>query len=164
MNVNGLNVDVYLEELEQAANSKIYAHIIQSRKSTIDKSFTLGSTEAVDNVNIFQSCDDYAHDDSTLYGCAGLRMAFNPTKSLYYKVVRAGRTTCEIVIQIYSLETGSWSLCRERFNFFFFEHFDSEIYWNDVFHWLENENRQLTYYKLNVEDHDHPIITTIQIP
>ncbi|GJU56874.1 retrovirus-related pol polyprotein from transposon TNT 1-94 [Tanacetum coccineum] len=31
---------------------------IKSRKYTIDKSFTLGSTEAVDNVNILQSCND----------------------------------------------------------------------------------------------------------
>ncbi|GKC86341.1 hypothetical protein Tco_1142058 [Tanacetum coccineum] len=28
----------------------------------------------------------------------------------------------------------------------------------------ETENRQLKHYKLNIEDHDHPIITTIEIP
>ncbi|GKA76681.1 hypothetical protein Tco_0783142 [Tanacetum coccineum] len=70
------------------------------KKSIVDESSTLGSTEAVDNVNIFRSCN-------------GLLIA---------------------------------------------------IYWNDAFHWLETENRQLTHYKLNVEDHDHPIITTMQIP
>ncbi|GKC13804.1 hypothetical protein Tco_1010586 [Tanacetum coccineum] len=59
---------------------------------------------------------DYAHDDSNFYGCAGLRLTFDPTKSPDYKV------------------------------------------------WLETENRQLTHYKLNIEDHEHPIITTIQIP
>ncbi|GJT74239.1 hypothetical protein Tco_1040964 [Tanacetum coccineum] len=29
---------------------------------------------------------DYAHDDSNIYGCARLRLAFDPTKSPYYKV------------------------------------------------------------------------------
>ncbi|GJZ38981.1 hypothetical protein Tco_0585544 [Tanacetum coccineum] len=166
---------------------------IQSIKSTIDKSFTLGSTEAVDNVNILQSYNglllytsggdrfDYVYKPSTnllkclcnqithmkiqlFYGCAGLRMEFDPTKPPYDKVARAGSTSSNIVIQIYSSEIGNWSLCREQFNFFFFVHFDSTIYWNDVLHWLENENRQLTHYKLNIEDHKHPIITTIQIP
>ncbi|GKE46987.1 hypothetical protein Tco_1478245, partial [Tanacetum coccineum] len=33
---------------------------------------------------------DYAHDDSNFYGCAGLRLAFDPTKSPDYKVVHAG--------------------------------------------------------------------------
>nr|GEV94675.1 hypothetical protein [Tanacetum cinerariifolium] len=63
---------------------------IKSKKYTSDKSFTLGFTEAVDNVNILQSCNepDYAHDDSNFYGCAGLRLAFDPTKSPDYKVVR----------------------------------------------------------------------------
>ncbi|GKE00024.1 hypothetical protein Tco_1388007, partial [Tanacetum coccineum] len=35
---------------------------------------------------------DYANVDSNVYGCAGLRLALDPTKSPYYKVVRAGRT------------------------------------------------------------------------
>ncbi|GJT33742.1 hypothetical protein Tco_0924161 [Tanacetum coccineum] len=82
---------------------------------------------------------DYGHDDSNFYGCAGLRLAFDPTKSPEYKVVRAGSNSCDI-------------------------DFDSEIYWNDALHWLKIENRQLTHYKLNIEDHEHPIITTIQIP
>ncbi|GKB53367.1 hypothetical protein Tco_0904120 [Tanacetum coccineum] len=64
---------------------------------------------------------NYAYDDLNFYGCAGLRLAFDPTKSHDYKV-------------------------------------------NDALHWLETENRQLTHYKLNIEDHEHPIITSIQIP
>ncbi|GJR15252.1 importin subunit alpha-9 [Tanacetum coccineum] len=35
---------------------------------------------------------------------------------------------------------------------------------NDAFHWLEGLNRQLKHYKLNIEDHDHPIMTTLEIP
>ncbi|GJT47385.1 hypothetical protein Tco_0956100 [Tanacetum coccineum] len=38
------------------------------------------------------------------------------------------------------------------------------VYWKDASYWLETENRQLKHYKLNIEDHDHPIITTIEIP
>ncbi|GJU57088.1 hypothetical protein Tco_1234854 [Tanacetum coccineum] len=38
------------------------------------------------------------------------------------------------------------------------------IYWNDALHWLETENRKLTHYRLDIEDHEHPIITTIRIP
>ncbi|GKB04264.1 hypothetical protein Tco_0832407 [Tanacetum coccineum] len=107
---------------------------------------------------------DYAHDDSYFYGCAGLRLTFYLTKSPDYKVVRAGRNSYDIVIQIYSSKSGNWTLCKERFTYFFFVHFDSAIYWNDALHWLETENRQRTHYKLNIEDHKHPIITTIQIP
>ncbi|GKC70940.1 hypothetical protein Tco_1116823 [Tanacetum coccineum] len=167
---------------------------INSRKYTIENSFTLGSTEEADKVTILQSCNglllctgsrrhafdyvynpstnllkilpepDYANVDSNVYGCAGLRLAFDPTKSPYYKVVRAGRTCSDIFIQIYCSEKGNWSLCNERFNYFFFLHFDSAMYWNNALHWLETENSQLTHYKLNIEYPDHPIITIIQIP
>ncbi|GKE85844.1 hypothetical protein Tco_1559586, partial [Tanacetum coccineum] len=65
---------------------------INSRKYTIENSFTLGSNEEADKVKILQSCNDYANVDSDVYGYAGLRLAFDPTKSPYYKVVRAGRT------------------------------------------------------------------------
>ncbi|GKD46684.1 hypothetical protein Tco_1271329 [Tanacetum coccineum] len=91
-------------------------------------------------------------------------MAFDPRKTLDYKVVQAGRTSCDIDIQIYSSKTGNWSMCMDRLNYLSFDHFDSAIYWNDAFHWVETKNWQLTHYKLNIEDHDHLIITTIQIP
>ncbi|GKD39609.1 reverse transcriptase domain-containing protein [Tanacetum coccineum] len=61
-------------------------------------------------------------------------------------------------------ETSNWSLWRDQFNYFSCDHFDSVIYWNDAFHWLETENRQLKHYKLNIEDHDHRVITTIETP
>ncbi|GJX67430.1 hypothetical protein Tco_0303157 [Tanacetum coccineum] len=40
------------------------------------------------------------------------------------------------------------------------------IYWNGALHWLETKDIRDGYlkdYKLNIEDHDHPILTTIQI-
>ncbi|GJS43867.1 receptor-like serine/threonine-protein kinase SD1-8 [Tanacetum coccineum] len=109
---------------------------------------------------------DYANVDSNVYGCAGLRLAFDPTKSPYYKVGACwGRHNfLTLFIQIYYSEKGNWSLCNERFNYFFFLHFDSAMYWNNALHWLETENSQLTHYKLNIEYPDHPIITIIQIP
>nr|GEY56269.1 hypothetical protein [Tanacetum cinerariifolium] len=70
------------------------------------------------NMDKMLSEPDYAHDDSKFYGCAGLRLAFDPTKSPDDKVVCAGRNSCEIVIQIYSSKTGSWSLCKERFTYY----------------------------------------------
>ncbi|GJV78845.1 hypothetical protein Tco_1514715 [Tanacetum coccineum] len=89
---------------------------INSRKYTIENSFTLASTEEADKVKILQSCNGfllyYVNDDSNFYGCARL----------------------------------------------------SAMYWNNALHWLEIENSQLTHYKLNIEYHDHPIITIIQIP
>ncbi|GKB96782.1 ribonuclease H-like domain-containing protein, partial [Tanacetum coccineum] len=124
---------------------------LKSKKSAMDRSFTLGSTEEADNVKILQSCNglllcggsglpifyyvynpstnqykklpypDCSLDNSPYYSSAGLRIAFDPTKSSDYKV-------------------------------------------NDALHWLETENRHLTHYKLNIKDHEHPIITTIQIP
>ncbi|GKB53366.1 hypothetical protein Tco_0904119 [Tanacetum coccineum] len=119
----------------------------------MDRSFTLGSIEEADNVKILQSYNglllcggsrmsvfDYVYNPSTnqykklpypdcsldispYYSSAGLRIAFDPTKSPHYKLVD-----------------------------------------NDGLHWLETENRQLMHYSLNIEDPDHPIITTIPIP
>ncbi|GJU01463.1 ferric reduction oxidase 7, chloroplastic-like protein [Tanacetum coccineum] len=138
---------------------------LNSKKSTMDNSF--GSAEEVDHVRILQSCNglllcigsawpvfyyvynpftnllkrlpqpNYLHDDSGFYSSGVLRMTFDPRKSLYYKVVKAGHTSGETHIQIYSSETGNWSLCRDQ---------------------------QLKHYKLNIEDHDHPIMTTLEIP
>nr|GFA24484.1 hypothetical protein [Tanacetum cinerariifolium] len=167
---------------------------LSQKKSSMDRSLTLGFTKEADNVKILQSCNglllcggsgmpvfyyvynpstdqykklsypDCSLDNSPYYSSAGLRITFDPTKSPYYKLVDAGRTFCDIDIQIYSSETGKWSLFSDRFNYFNFDHFDSAIYWNDGLHWLKTENRQLMHYSLNIEDPDHPIITTIPIP
>ncbi|GJS39910.1 hypothetical protein Tco_0564953 [Tanacetum coccineum] len=165
-----------------------------SKKSAVDRSFSRGSTEEADNVKILQSCNglllcggsgmpvfyymynpstnqykkipyaDCSLDNSPYYNNAGLRIAFDLTKSPHYKLVDDGRTFCDIDIQIYSSKTGKWSLCRDRFNYFSFDHFDIAIYWNDGLHWLETENRQLMHYCLNIEDPGHPNIPNIPIP
>ncbi|GJW22979.1 hypothetical protein Tco_0033601 [Tanacetum coccineum] len=109
---------------------------------------------------------DYSHAGSPFYTSAGQRMTFDPTKSLNYKVVHVGRTSSHIDIQTYYSEKGNWKLCRDWFNFFSFDHFDNAIYWNGALHWLETEDIQdgnLKHYNIYIKDHDHPILTTIQI-
>nr|GEU99293.1 hypothetical protein [Tanacetum cinerariifolium] len=167
---------------------------LRLKKSDMDNSFTIGFTEKAKNVKILQSCNglllcsgsgrlvfyyvynpstnqfkrllhpDCSLDNSPYYRSARLRMAFDPTKSPYYKLMDARHTYCDIDIQIYSLETSSWSLSKDHFNYFSYDHFDSVIYWNDALHWLKTENRKLIHYILDIKDHEHPIITTIQIP
>ncbi|GKC68474.1 hypothetical protein Tco_1101072, partial [Tanacetum coccineum] len=87
---------------------------LESRKSVMNNSFTLGSNEEAHHVNILQSCN--------------------------------------------------WSLCMERLSIHNFAHYCNSIYWNDAFHWLQTEDRQLTLYKFNIDGHDHPIKTTLEIP
>ncbi|GJT47114.1 hypothetical protein Tco_0955829 [Tanacetum coccineum] len=107
---------------------------LNSIKSTMDNSF--GSAEEVDHVRILQSCNGlllcagwacpifyyvhnpstnlfkrlpqshYSHGYSHFYRSVILRMALDPRKSFDYKVVQAGRTSCDIKIQNYSLEMG----------------------------------------------------------
>ncbi|GJU52606.1 auxin efflux carrier [Tanacetum coccineum] len=142
------------------------------------KGFTLSYIMAVDNVMILQSCNglhlrtglgwppndyvynpstnlfkmlpptSYSHDDSPFYRRAGLRMDYDPTKSLNYTVVLASCTCSDIDIQTYCSKTGNWRLCRDQFNFFSFDHFDNAIFWNDTFHWLQNEDRDFTIYEM----------------
>ncbi|GJZ45554.1 hypothetical protein Tco_0593150 [Tanacetum coccineum] len=118
---------------------------LESRKSAIDNSFTLGSNEEAYHVNILQSCNglllcsgwgspafyyvynpstnlfkrlpqpDNSHDFSILHTTGVLRMAFDPTKSRDYKVVQLFACLhAELEIQVYSSETGNWSLCRDQ--------------------------------------------------
>ncbi|GJZ16277.1 hypothetical protein Tco_0551954 [Tanacetum coccineum] len=91
---------------------------LESRKSTMDNSFTFGSNEEADHVKILQSCNGLllcsgsgllafyyvynpsinlfkrlpqpktSHDDSHLHATGVLRMTFDPTKSCDYKVVQ----------------------------------------------------------------------------
>ncbi|GJS29889.1 hypothetical protein Tco_0490509 [Tanacetum coccineum] len=98
----------------------------------MDHSF--GSAEEVDHVRILQTCNG-------LLLSGVFRLTFDLKKSIHYKVVQAGGESGETWIQIYSSETGNWSFCRDRFSYFSFDHFESIIYWNDAFHWLEGSNR-----------------------
>ncbi|GKE67996.1 hypothetical protein Tco_1522157 [Tanacetum coccineum] len=93
-----------------------------SKKCIVENIFALASTEAGMNFKIVQSCNglllcigsgwpylnnlfkmlplpDYSHADSPYYLNVGLIMAFDPTKSLNYKVVHAGKTSSHIDIR-----------------------------------------------------------------
>nr|GEX70890.1 hypothetical protein [Tanacetum cinerariifolium] len=152
----------------------------------MDHSF--GSAEEVDHVRILQSCNSlllcsgsawpvfyyvynpskilfkrlpqpnyYLRDDSCFFSSGVFRLAFDPRKLIHYKVVQAGGESGKTWIQIYSSETGNWS-------YFSFDHFESVFYWNDAFHWLEGLNRELKHCKLSIKDHDHSIMTSLEIP
>ncbi|GJW02955.1 hypothetical protein Tco_1561811 [Tanacetum coccineum] len=83
---------------------------LQLKKSAMDRSFTLGSTEGKLIKIGLRSIADCSIDNSLYYSSVGLRIAFDPTKSPHYTFVDAGRTFCDIDIQIYSSEIGKWSL------------------------------------------------------
>ncbi|GKD80875.1 hypothetical protein Tco_1347714 [Tanacetum coccineum] len=72
---------------------------------------------------------------ASVYWSGVFRMAFDPRKSLYYKVVQVGRASGE-------------SLCRDRFSYFSFDHFESAIYWNEAFHWLEGDDNGSTEFTI----------------
>ncbi|GJV68423.1 receptor-like serine/threonine-protein kinase SD1-8 [Tanacetum coccineum] len=143
---------------------------LESRKSAMDNSFTIGSNKETYHVNILQSCNglllysgwgspafyyiynpssnlfkrlpqpENSHDVSILHAIGVLRMAFDPIKSR------------------------NWNLCKDRVSYYNFCHFATSIYWNDAFHWLETKDRQLSLYKFHIDDHEHTIITTSENP
>ncbi|GJU88642.1 Clp protease regulatory subunit ClpX1, mitochondrial isoform X2, partial [Tanacetum coccineum] len=93
---------------------------IQSRKGIVENSFTLSSTEAVENIKIVQSCNG-------LLLCIG----------------------------------SGWHACYYAFN----PSTNLAIYFNGALHWLKLEDimDDLMHLKLNIENHDHPILTSIKI-
>ncbi|GJT66755.1 F-box protein-like protein isoform X1 [Tanacetum coccineum] len=161
---------------------------IQSRKCTVENVFAFASIEAGMNFKIVQSCNglllcigsgwpyvynlstnlfkmlplpDYSHADSPYYINVGLIMAFDPIKSLNYKVLHAGQTSSHIDIRTYCSKIGNWSMCKDWFPFFDLFHFKGAIYLNGALHWLQIAYFGLKHYKLNIEEHDHPILTSI---
>ena len=99
-----------------------------------------------------QDDDLFLHLDDS-YG--GLKMAFDQTKSPYYKVVNAqsiySHVEC-IEIQTYSSKTGNWSVYKELFIPKDFESFYEGIYWNDAIHWVNwSRKGKISHHKLDVE-------------
>ncbi|GJY43608.1 hypothetical protein Tco_0431821 [Tanacetum coccineum] len=118
-----------------------------------------------------------SHDDSHFHVSVILRMAFDPRKSLDYKEIPDSTQENQLWItplvslrKLIMLTTQGWpsgkrvcgyhsKMCEVSSSIP-----ASAIYWNDAFHWLETENMLLKHYKLNIKDHDHLIITAIEIP
>ncbi|GJZ35653.1 hypothetical protein Tco_0581470 [Tanacetum coccineum] len=144
-------VKVLLSKKSRYCQSKIEEY------RSYNKSFTLGSTEEADNVKILQSCNGLLLCSSS--GTPVFDYVYNSSTNQYKKLPYPD---CSLDNSPYY--SSKWSLCSDHFNYFSFDHFDSGIYWNDGLHWLETKNRQLMHYSLNIEDPDHPIITTIPIP
>ncbi|GJS91080.1 hypothetical protein Tco_0773716 [Tanacetum coccineum] len=141
---------------------------IPSRKGTVENSSPLASTKVVKNVKIVKSCNglllctgsgwhacyyvfnpstnlfkrlpppDYSHADSPFYLSARLRMDFDPIKSCNYKVVHAGQTSSHIDIYKLTIQRHTTRACADIMD-------------------------GLMHFKLNVEDNDHPILTSIKI-
>ncbi|GJV26034.1 hypothetical protein Tco_1378729 [Tanacetum coccineum] len=76
------------------------------------------------SINLFKRLSQrnyYLRDDSYFFSSGVFRLAFDPRKSIHYKVVQAGGE-------------------------------------------FEGLNRDLKHCKLNIEDHDNPIMTSLEIP
>ncbi|GJU28855.1 hypothetical protein Tco_1172444 [Tanacetum coccineum] len=98
---------------------------LESRKSAMDNSFTLGSNKEVEHVKILQSCNG-------LLLCSG-----SGSPAFYY---------------LYNLSTSLFKRLPKPENSY------------DDSHLHTTGDNQLTLYKFHIDDLDHPIITTLEIP
>ncbi|GJX83443.1 hypothetical protein Tco_0332924 [Tanacetum coccineum] len=101
------------------------------------------------------------------------RMAFDPIKSPYYKVIQSVLLDDDndgpgysIQLHTYSSETGSWSVYGDHFHVTSFKGFKEGVYWNDAIHWLNVDNvfREKTlYFKLDIKN-EQPVLTELELP
>ncbi|GKC20627.1 hypothetical protein Tco_1022777 [Tanacetum coccineum] len=149
---------------------------LESRKSAIVNSFTLGSTmEAYNSFGGSIGSDDpmlvlidipgMLHLEGRLFqsrGCLLLvcRDDIGSRESLF---------KCDLVSLDSRLDSrkstldNSFGSAEEVDHVRILQSCNGLLLCNDVFHWLETDNRKLKHYKLDIEDHDHLIITTIGI-
>ncbi|GJY04647.1 F-box protein-like protein isoform X1 [Tanacetum coccineum] len=97
-------------------------------------------------------------------GISKIKLAFDPRRSTYYKVVSAdiirdddNESGMSARIQTYSSETGVWSECDSRFPIQSFFGFDNGICWSNAIHWLYGGK---LHFKLDIAD--HPVLTNLQ--
>nr|GEX99637.1 hypothetical protein [Tanacetum cinerariifolium] len=117
--------------------------MLERQKNKLNKGSPTFDYVYYPSTNLFNrlSQPEYSYDDSHFDVTVVLRISFDPTKSLDYKVAQLfALTNSDLEIHVYSSKTGNSSLCRDR------------------------EDKQLALYKFNIDDHDHLIITTIEIP
>lgn len=84
-------------------------------------------------------------------------LAFDPTKSPYYKLVNL--TFCQ-QIQIYSSETGEWRIRRTLYPPGWFKGFRKGLYWNNAIHWINYDDK--LHSKFDIVDHS--TVTNMQTP
>ncbi|GKB33837.1 F-box protein-like protein isoform X1 [Tanacetum coccineum] len=162
---------------------------ITDNKSLLQANFTF-VPEAVKSFTIVQSCNGlllsyikrdkfYVYNPSNNlfkmlpkchypqpFSLPIMKISFEPTKSLHYKVVCAEYRNDDsnddfAQVQTYSSDTGIWSICGERFETVILEYFKDGIYWNGAIHMLTSMNGS-THFKLDIVE--HPTLTTIQTP
>ncbi|GLT28673.1 hypothetical protein SLA2020_035850 [Shorea laevis] len=78
----------------------------------------------------------------------GVNLAFEPLKSPHYKLICV-RSTAESMyyhqIEIYSSETGVWTLCGSPFVAPFDMVFDNGVFWNGAIHWISPRGNSLYF-------------------
>ncbi|KAL5539590.1 hypothetical protein UlMin_046163 [Ulmus minor] len=83
-----------------------------------------------------------------------LSLAFDPSKSPYYKVVcvssRDDTNDDPCVIEIYSSETRTWRLSGDTFNARLYTEFEDGVFWNGAVHWISSSEPFL-YMNMNEE-------------
>ncbi|GJR37462.1 hypothetical protein Tco_1213146 [Tanacetum coccineum] len=87
------------------------------------------------------------------------RLAFDPRKSLNYKVVQAQRPSAETLIQIYSSETRNWSFCRDQLNIEDNDHPIMTIL--DIPHGLHRGSKFLESFGRHIND---PMLLLMELP
>ncbi|GKA03746.1 hypothetical protein Tco_0676527, partial [Tanacetum coccineum] len=99
-----------------------------------------------------------------------MKMAFDPTKSPYYKLVHVQSigedddVAMFMQVQTYSSQTGVWSVvCDDTFPKQCFSSFGYGLYWNDAIHWLTIFVSRALHYKLDFLN-KHLIVTNIRLP
>ncbi|GJW59843.1 hypothetical protein Tco_0109178 [Tanacetum coccineum] len=122
----------------------------------MDHSF--GSAEEVDHVRILQSCNG-------LLLCSSSAWPVFITSIIHPQICLKGFhnqiTTCVMIHVFSAVVYLDWPLILE--NQVTTKWYKLEAKLNDAFHWLKGLNRELKHCKLNMEDHDHPIMTSLEI-
>ncbi|KAF7811477.1 F-box protein [Senna tora] len=80
----------------------------------------------------------------------GVCLAFDPSKSLHYKVVFVRRSNFSYLIEIYSSENGQWRV-SSFFTGYDFVELRSGVFWNGSVHWISDREKSL-YFKVDEEE------------
>ncbi|GKB38064.1 hypothetical protein Tco_0883006 [Tanacetum coccineum] len=121
----------------------------------MDNSFTLGSNEEADHVKILQSYNGLLLCSGS--GSPAFYYVYNPSTNLFKKLPQSENSHDDSHLHATGVLRMTFDPTKSRdykvVQLFACPHSDLEI-----------QDRQITLYKLNIDNHDHPIITTIEIP
>ncbi|GJY98899.1 hypothetical protein Tco_0516329 [Tanacetum coccineum] len=155
---------VILKALNSKVSTSSASKAFASKASKTSKSdISFDETPSSDTSSYGSSSDETYYDDSAKKQKTTNRKG--PIKELlkWYDDT-TDENIAKFKVAAKSKETGNWSLCRDRFIYYNFAHFASAIYWNDAFHWLENENRNFLQSFGGSDGSDNPMLVLIDIP